>query len=64
MIMMTKCPKCRKEVMKHRKIWKYGTFTVRAYFCPFCQTKFMDYEKQGRNSFTLRLEKGRGYVKA
>jgi len=65
MISMSKCPNCKKENPKPAKTWKYGFFTVQAYVCSNCQTKYRDYfDKNGKHSFTLKLEKGKGYIKA
>jgi DNA-directed RNA polymerase subunit RPC12/RpoP len=62
--MSTTCPNCKKEVSKPEKTWKYGRFNVQAYMCSNCSTQFRDYTKNGKAAFTLKLEKGRGYVKA
>jgi transposase-like protein len=65
MIIMAKCPKCKKEVTKPDKKWKYGRFTVQAYTCDNCKTQFREYyDKNGKHSFTLKLQKGKGYTKA
>jgi transposase-like protein len=62
---MSKCPNCKKENPKPAKTWRYGFFTVQAYLCSNCQTKYRDYfDKNGKHSFTLKLEKGKGYIKA
>ncbi|MEM2738935.1 MAG: hypothetical protein QXK93_08125 [Candidatus Bathyarchaeia archaeon] len=62
---MAKCPNCKKEVDKPNKTWKYGIFTVKAYTCPNCQTQFREYlDKNGKHRFTLKLQKGKGYIKA
>jgi hypothetical protein len=60
---MVKCPNCKKEHSKPRKTWKYGPFTVQAYSCD-CGTDFREYTKAGKHSFTLKLKKGKGFVKA
>jgi len=60
---MVKCPNCKKEVNTPEKTWTYGQFTVQAYSCG-CGTEFREYTKDGKHSFTLKLEKGRGFVKA
>jgi len=54
---MVKCPNCKREVTK------YGQFTVQAYSCD-CGTDFREYTKAGKHSFTLKLKKGKGFVKA
>jgi hypothetical protein len=52
-------------VEKPNKTWKYGIFTVKAYTCKNCQTQFREYyDKNGKHSFTLKLQKGKGYIKA
>ena len=60
---MARCPNCKKEIKKPTKTWKYGIFKVEAYECN-CGTKFREYKKDGKHSFTLKLEKGKGYIKA
>lgn len=57
---MAKCPACKKEIAKPDKTWKYGQFTVQAYLCS-CGAKFRDYSQKGKHSFTLKLQKGKGY---
>jgi len=61
---MAKCPKCGKEATKPTKRWKYGQFAVEAHVCDKCQTKFREYMSNGKHSFTLKLQKGKGYIKA
>jgi transposase-like protein len=61
---MVNCPKCKKDVTKPAKTWKYGPFTAQAYLCSNCGTKFNEYTRNGKHSFTLKLQKGKGYVKA
>jgi len=62
---MVKCPDCRKEATKPVKKWKYGSFSVEAYSCTNCKTQFREYyDRNGKHSFTLKLKKGKGYVKA
>jgi len=61
--MRLKCPNCGTEVIKPRKIWRYGPFTVHAYLCG-CGSKFQEYLKNEKHSFTLKLQKGKGYRKA
>jgi len=60
---MAKCPNCKKENAKSNKKWKYGQFTVEAYSCSNCGTQFREYAKNGEHSFTLKLQKGKGYRK-
>jgi len=61
---MINCPNCKKEVAKPAKKWKYSRFVAEAYLCSSCGTKFNEYTKNGKHSFTLKLKKGKGYVKA
>ena len=61
---MVKCPECKKEVAKPSKKWDYARFTVELFECGRCGTKFREYASDGKYSFTLKLEKGKGYVKA
>jgi hypothetical protein len=60
---MTKCPSCKKEIKKPKKAWNYGQFEVQAYSCE-CGTDFRDYCAKGKPAFTLKLKKGKGFVKA
>jgi transposase-like protein len=62
---MAKCPNCKKENPKPNKKWKYGRFSVQAYTCNNCKTQYREYyDKNGKHSFTLKLQKGKGYIKA
>jgi len=61
---MVKCPNCKKEQAKPKKTWKYWQFNVQAYTCSNCKTEFREYAKAGKHSFTLKLKKGKGYIKA
>jgi len=62
---MSKCPNCKKENPKPQKTWKYGQFKVQAYTCKNCKTKYRNYlDKKEKHSFTLKLQKGKGYIKA
>jgi len=58
-----KCPKCKKEMAKPTKTWKYGLFNAQFYVCS-CGTKFREYTREGKHSFTLKYEEGKGYRKA
>ena len=62
--MLTQCPNCKKEENKPTKTWKYGQFQVKALTCNNCGTQFREYTKNGKYAFTLKLEKGKGYVRA
>jgi DNA polymerase II large subunit len=61
---MTTCPKCKKEVNKPEKAWNYSVFTVQVFSCGNCGTKFRDYAQKGKHRFTLKHQKGKGYVRA
>jgi lysyl-tRNA synthetase class I len=63
MIVMVKCPNCGKQSDKPKKKWKYGPFEVHAYSCD-CGNEFREYVQEGKHSFTLKLKKGKGFVKA
>jgi transposase-like protein len=60
---MVNCPNCKKEMTKPVKKWKYGHFVVEAYLCEKCGTHFNEYTKSGKHSFTLKLDKEKGYKK-
>lgn len=60
---MAKCPSCKRENTKPMKKWKYGPFVVEAYLCGSCGTSFREYTKDGKHSFMLKSEKGKGFVK-
>ena len=60
---MIKCPNCKKEAEKPEKEWEYGGFKVQAYSCS-CGTRFREYKTDGKHSFTLKLQKGKGFIKA
>jgi len=60
---MAKCPNCEKEIKTPKKTWKYGKFRVQAYSCG-CGTRFREYTTDGKHSFTLKLQKGKGFVRA
>lgn len=62
-IIMVKCPNCKRELTNPKKTWTYGQFEVQAYSCQ-CGTKFREYTKEEKHSFMLKLEKGRGFVRA
>jgi len=59
---MARCPNCGKVIKKARKTWTYGPFEVQAYVCD-CGTKFREYTRNGRHSFMLKLQKGKGFIK-
>jgi len=62
-IIVVRCPTCKKENTKPYKTWKYGKFfTAEAYVCD-CGTKFREYKKDGKPSFMLKVQEGKGYVK-
>jgi hydrogenase maturation factor HypF (carbamoyltransferase family) len=60
---MAKCPKCLREAKDPNKTWKYGQFKVQAYSCKNCGTQFRNYSREGKHSFTLKLVKGKAFVK-
>ena len=60
---MTKCPACKNDITQPTKKWKYGRFDTKQYICNKCGTKFNEYSKKGKHSFTLKHEIGKGYVK-
>ena len=41
-IIVTKCPKCKKELTKPKNSWAYGVFKVNAYSCD-CGANFREY---------------------
>lgn len=59
---MAKCPNCKKEIAKPKKTWTYGQFEVQSYSCN-CGTRFREYTKAGKHSFTLKVQKGKGFIK-
>jgi len=61
---MVNCPKCKTNNSKPDKTWKYSQFSVQAFTCRNCETQFREYTKSEKHAFTLRLEKGKGYVKS
>ena len=62
---MGKCPNCGFVNPSPVKNWRYGVFTVQAYICGNCGTQYREYyDKSGKLSFILKLQKGKGYVKA
>jgi len=61
---LVNCPKCKTDNTKPEKAWRYGQFSVQAYTCKECKTKFREYTQNGKHTFALKLEKGKGYVKA
>ncbi len=60
---MVKCPNCRMELENPKKRWKYAQFVVHAYSCN-CGAQFRDYIKNGKRSFILKFQKGKGFVRA
>jgi transposase-like protein len=61
---LVNCPKCKTSNIKPEKTWKYGQFSVQSFTCKNCNTKFREYTKDAQHAFTLKLEKGKGYIKA
>jgi len=62
--MPAKCPNCKKESNKPDKAWKYGHYDVKTFKCNNCRTNFREYTTNGKYAFTLKVEKGKGYIKA
>lgn len=56
---MVQCPKCKSEVAKPYKTWKYGRFNAEGYRCSNCGASFREYTKDGKHSFTLMLKNGK-----
>jgi len=54
---MVKCPKCKAEVTKLAKDWKYGVFTVKMYKC-LCGNEFREYFREGDLRFMLSAHNG------
>ena len=54
---MAKCPKCKTEVSKPSKNWKYGIFTVKMYKCN-CGNQFREYYKGDKVRFVLSAHNG------
>jgi len=54
---MAKCPRCGTENRNPTKTWKFEIFTVNAYACKNCKTRFKEYlNKNGKPIFsTLKL---------
>jgi hypothetical protein len=62
---MGKRPKCGFVNLSPVKNWRYGNFTVQAYTCGNCGTQYREYyDKDGKLSFVLKLQKGKGCIKA
>lgn len=61
---MAKCPNCKTENTKPQKKWKYGYFSVEAFVCTNCKTRFRDYYIGNKYNFTLKVQKGKGLVKS
>jgi len=53
---MTKCPDCLKEVVEHKKKWKYRKFDVESFSCE-CGTDFRTYKLDGKDNFILKKSK-------
>jgi Zn ribbon nucleic-acid-binding protein len=61
---MSKCPNCGNENAKPKKMWKYGQLDVQFFICSNCGTEYRDYVKEGKHSFKLKKQKGKGLIKA
>jgi len=55
---MVQCPKCKKELTKPNKTWKYRELTAQFYICGNCGSKFREYVKNGKHNFTLMFKDG------
>jgi len=54
---MAKCPKCKTEMPKPSKNWKYGIFTVKMYKCN-CGNQIREYFRDDKLSFVLSAHDG------
>lgn len=45
-----------KEVVEHKKKWKYGKFDVKSFSCE-CGTDFRTYKLDGKDNFILKKSK-------
>jgi len=52
------------KILKEDPFYCGGQFKVQAYICNNCKTQYREYTKNGKHSFTLKLQKGKGYIKA
>jgi len=57
-VVMVQCPKCKKELTRPNKTWKYRELTAEFYVCNNCGAKFREYLKNGKHSFTLMFKDG------
>jgi hypothetical protein len=58
---MSKLQNRKPKPNKNMEIWH---IQVKAYTCKNCQTQFREYyDKNGKYSFTLKIQKGKGYIK-
>ena len=55
---MVACPKCKRDVAKPAKNWKYGIFTVKMYRCS-CGNQFREYLIKGKVRFILSAHDGK-----
>ena len=60
---MVNCPKCGSDNTKPTKEWNYSVFRVKSFNCQKCETKFRDYTRKGKNTFTLVCNKKGFYTK-
>ena len=55
---MAKCPKCKTEVSKPTKNWKYSSYLVKMYKCD-CGNQFREYYKGDKVKFLLSAHNGK-----
>jgi hypothetical protein len=61
---MAICPNCKTTELIKVKAGSMVKLVANAYVCPKCNTRFWEYYRDGKHSFTLKFEKGKGFVKA
>jgi major membrane immunogen (membrane-anchored lipoprotein) len=62
---MSKCPNCGNSNNKPVKTWKHGIFTANAHICGNFKTEYINYfDKKEKHKFTIKVQKGKSYIKA
>jgi len=56
---MVQCPKCKKELTRPNKTWKYRELIAQFYICTNCGAKFREYTKNGKHGYTLMFKDGK-----